>query len=1342
MVPVIVIAALITSVALQFRTPALAVPNRPIAGPASEPRAQPAPTLPPLPISMPSGAPAMRSTMPYARSTGRLRWERVARRADVHVPALSEAIKLAAGVRRPMNAAGATIILTGDQFNFLAQDLTLAYGADIFAYCENMTPGDTYKYYIVDPRGNAFQSGATTTGGSGQCGADVHFNLSTPFTAIQADATVTTVGTDPAYSGVWALGMIDTSNGPYKNQFQAMSYLVQISAFNFNTFSDAAGLNAATDFAPAGIVYVRASGLNPSHNYQMGFVYTAGLDPNTNTGLPCEFSIPAVPARNLACYGPGVTVGVPVASGNFNASWATSATSPTGTYSIQLFDVTAADHVGQTQFSLNPSTTVWALTPYNSTLGNGTNLQNTFATDGLLDQSVTGLTYSISGLPAAENGKTVRLVFSDPNNMALGPATGQVLNPPPTAVVAGGSVTFTQQPFPFSSALQTAIGPTVTSFAPNISTAQLSDTTTNTVLGSKSFVVKAYQGQLAWTNPNVSILNAAVAGTTAQVTITNTAGTSFAAWNGDGISGITLAPKAGDPETLSLPSPGPFIDSAGNSWTATLTGGTIKLTPSSPSAALPANGTLSFNISVAVPSGCATTACYLQTAILPQHGIAYSAVNSATNSLGVLATGIPPNTVVPTFGYAVTGETPTAGVAPRLSIFNQAMYVQGTMGSTGADTYQITININNSGSGANRLMDFDVIFPASENFNLVSPTLNGKVNVNGANQNGWKLQVQSANPSLPGANAFSIWCGSNSNNACGVPNGQTAIVKINLPMPLTSFPLQNISGNANFDGGCQGGACTLPAYALTPNGTTTSAIAGPSNLNSSELGAYSLLAQFMQMNFAPATIPSGKATTTVLKFTNSPTSSDPNPDYVDQINLSFPASGIVPNSITVPAPWIATKTTAAGVVPAKWTIGLCASPTPATPCTTTEPNAIAPGGTLAITLNYTGGGATAGTYSIGWSVTGANGGGNTLATANTVPITASNSSATAAITNVGGYTGGPIPAPTPVPAGTEPTIGTDASATFGTSYLYTITNNGSTTITAASIKIPNQTTSFGTGTDGTTYLAFGGGSAPVVTLSGGATGTAGTCSGTLTSGFSSASGGSNGAINLAGCTIPPGGVATVYFSLRTPYLVGSEFAFTSTVTVGAAIATTPTYATAQDMQVVLDGRLTLITPPNGGVTANIIPAGLSGATPVTYPIDGSVVVNTGTSPTTINFGTIAGVLPMRDMVDASVQSNASGTNKWMLYVNADNNPTNGVSPQFSTKVDQPNSSAVAGFTVNTGVLTSVPTTVPGLLLSTYQGTPYHNPLDSVMTFQIDTGAPFAVNSGPQNVLVTYTLIAQ
>ncbi len=1233
---------------------------------------------------------------------------------------------------RPFSADGSTIILTGDQSNYFTNDITLAYGADVYANCQNMPKAShAYTYWIYPPDGSGPYKQNVNTDANGNCNAYTNFNLSTPWGGYNAGATI---NSDPAYPGVWVLALYDAATPITETE------IVANSAINFSTYANL-GLTAVTnDFTPGNTVVVGASGLNPAHSYAIGWVYTAG------SSLPCEYTVPTASknTNNAVCF-TGAVAGLQAFGGNLTQYWGplsspSTNTAPTGAYDVQLYDTTDSSLVSHQQISIEPSNLSWTLTPYNASGGTvqPTAFYNsTYATDGILDQSVQGLTYNATNLPATSNGDTIAVTVSDPNGVVLtqlqsynyGSGALPILQNVPTAVQAGGAFT-KQVAFPLNAVFEEAFGPTQNPFAPNVLTAQLYDQTKGIVLGSKSFQLLGYYANAAWSTN--SILQAGTTPTIGNVTITNTGGTNFGSWNGDAISGLQIASITTDGESLGLSST-TAVDSAGNSWTITSSGvgvnTVITATPNQRNVGIPVGGTLSFNVTVTVPAGKCTTPCDLPTQVLPEHGIAYSAAGSASPNLQVLASGVNPNTVVPTIAWSVQSESATANMAARASKYGQLTYIYGTANSPTSDYYTVNLTLNNVVSAGNhRLSEVRLTFPSAVDLNAVVPTL-----VSGPAGYTWKLYSNTtANAAgvspVAGANqnVIAIACKQTTVDGCGIAKGASGTFVIRFPLFKTSFTETDIAAVANFDkgnayGNC--GSCADAAYTLSPTSTTVNAIAGATNVDSSMLSAYSLNPTLMTMQFQPGTVGTGGgATSGNLVFTNTPASHDPNPDWVDEVNLTFPA-GTDPASITVPAGWYSWETAAGS---RQWVIALCPKPGPtnANPCSTNETaNAIAPGGQLNMTVNWSAGPA-AGNYNVGWYVTGANGGVDTSAMAQTTPITFSNTTASAAFTQINGAI---------VPNGTEPQVGADVS-NGGSTFVYTVVNTGSTAIQGVTLTIPSATRSGTNGTDNATGNAgyFNITAAPTLTYSGGASG----CTVAYTN--VKPAGPVDGSITLTGCNIPKnGGTVNIVFVAQSPYLVGNEFTFPSTITSGGTnYATQPTYSAANVLSVILNGTLTLLTPNAGWVFPtqpnSVVPADAT-LTPQTNCVSCRVLAG---SPTTVDFGVFNGTFNAADVLDASVRSDANNPNSWVLYVTTSpgTNPSNMLSADIDNGAGR--SSSHAGFTLNQTTMTPVLTTTPGLQLANYSGNAYHGPLDSVMNFSVATGG----NTSPQTVTLTYTLV--
>ncbi len=1253
---------------------------------------------------------------------------------------LSDALRHTAGRRGTRSATGATITLLGDHNAYAVanqpqiSDYTLGWDQQVGFDCSNLTPNESNLNWIIfPPDGSAFVNQATVgTDASGNCQSPVQdVTLATPFGS----------GTDAPYAGVWAVAL-RKSNGDY----EAVTYFVVSSEAAMQTYSDGA-LNIATrDFTAGQTMYVVANGLNPSDDYAIGFVQ-ASVPP-----IKCVHAVPSAFAALPNCFSKSVAnAGVQATGGTFEASWDTSAAPvpASGNYTVQLYDVTQHHLVATQQVALQSASVVWTLTPYQGVTSGTTGLNDwTYAFDGFLDQAVTGLTYAASGIAA--NG-TYRLTLSDPNGAVLTSglaADGKHEAAAATVTVSGGSGTSTKIPFPLNVGKVTAVGPTVTYNAANTFTAQLYDPAGGTVLASKTLTLLAYSASLAWSagsSVNAAPGNSCATSGLTSLTVTNTAGSSYGANNGDGIVGIKIDPDATNTEKV-CGGDATATDSAGNTWNISYAGGTATATiASAKPAALASGQTLSFSVILAGPSSaCGGPTCSLQTQIVPLHGLAYSGANSVSN--GLIVGGKNNSSVPSSYAWAVTGPSPGGGITAPPP-FSQIMYASGTDGVAPPSFYTVTATItnNNSSGNANTLNDVLFTFPSGYDFTApaYTPSLVSLKTSGGTSIPGWSVFVKNGTSNnVTGSNSFAIangTSGTTPNNP--IQPGTTVVATLKIPMPPITFAEAQIPATANFDGGCiqvTGTHCTYATTGLT-SVSSQNAVAGVMGVTSDELGVYSLDPAKMSGTFSPQTIGAGTATSSTFNFTNTPVSADPNPDYVDQITLTFP-SGAQATSVTAPAGWTVT-----GSSP---TFTATLNPCSPTPCQ--ETGAVPPGGGLALTVNFPTT-TTIGTYDgvgsdpppVYWYVRGANGGTTTRTTTayeGKSTLVVAPVSASVGFVALGGY-----PTPTTVPSGTEPVVGSDADATNGNAYDYRITNNGSIPITNATITIPAFNRAGGSGTDS------GGQNWQIV-----GTPVASGCAVSVTQVQSATP--TNGQIALSGCSVAPGASLDVTFNAKAPYEIGSEFDWKTTVCNGGGcsspVTASPSYGTAEYVKIVVDGHLSVIFS-NGAPVVGAAPSlpnpgpggsGPGGSTPTTS-CAGCSIVSLGATPV-LSLGGIGGTTAFGDVVDASITSDAVGPDSWSLYVSIDANPLNGSgTKEFSMKIDSSVMVPLSGYTVPAAVTSLFqpnatgsgvyPTTASGTMLGTYNGSAHRLPIDSIHSFSVNnTGG-----TGTNSVTLMWTLVA-
>jgi hypothetical protein len=1333
--------------------------------------------------------------MPASMRSGGLSRLTVYRGPRPPIPKLTDLLKHRARYRQ--SASGGSIVLTGTSLVPYLDDQTLSYGANVYWLCQNMKPSTTYRYVVFPPDGTAYTvssrnyvagagvySATFTTDASGRC-MQLNGTANVPWYAQMSVQTplaatpdpITGVGptragaTDAPYSGVWTIAVQNTGT----LQYEALAYSVVLGSLNFNLYSNAGMTTVASDFASGSDVYVSASGLNPAHFYSFGFVNTSG------NGLPCVFAIPAGSQNNAnaSCFVSGAT-GVLPTSQTLSGQYTTPAAgaNSVGTQSVQLYDATTNDLISTQQFSLNPASIIWSpLIPYNGAT-NGTSLNDTFATDGLLgspggagivqEQSVQGLYYQASGVVS---GRAYRLTISNGNGVVLSSTTTDA-NPTfgspqafsaPFQFTAPSTSTGSQQlAFPINTGNFTSFGATQTPFAPNVYTAQLYDTVTASVVGSKSFRIVSYSGQYQWTNPAGSYVNALAAGAATNVTTTlrNDAGVAYGQWNADSISAATIRSDSGNFVSLGRQiAVTTTTDSIGQTWNiANPNAQTITLTPAVAGQSLPPNALLPIPMTVAVAAGNCTTACTLQTQITPLHGVAASTYNAtmtnrATNGLDVYGFGVVGANTRASYTWQVGAFSTAALGTPR---YNQAMYRSGTNAAPSNGFYTATVTVQNNGApGTLYYLEFvmpPTFDPNVQTPSVVSATVNGVAQTYTVyNQNG--TGGATADGTL-GPNAFALVA---SVKAGGLPVGKSATFVLKMPISLASYPFQEISATGNYRD--VKGYGSSAAFNVGPTNTLTNSVAGTSNLDSIELGVFSLDPALMYFATSPAVVPALANATWQFEFDNTSNGVDPNPDYVSQLLLTVPAAGAgnYPTVTSVTASNGAVFNANATGTPGQWLIDLCAVSTApnaatqaSTPCAgTTDQNALPPGGKLFVNFKYTAAPAV-GSYPVDWTVVGANGGGvvaSTGAYASKRPnLVVMNTTAQTSFTYAGGYTATPsYPPAAPiasVPFGSQPIVGSWADFNKGNAYVYELYNNGSTVITDVSIAIPWANTSgqlFDTANpwtvDAATINVYGPGAAGAQ------------CSGSgINSLVQAVNGapGTSGLLRLSGCNLAVGQKLDVFFNLKNPYDVNSTFKFDASVAtanatppdprVGTNVNTLPIYSLSNTARIVADARLTIAIPTGAGTYT---PALYTASPVVVCP---SCTYTSGLVPV-INLNQITGTVNFTDALAASVYTDSA--NGWSLSVSADQNPSTS-SGQISTWLTP--QSAAAGGTYTKSITAAPGTVIPTagtLALSTWTGVAPvpKKPVDNMMGYRV-TVNPLSVNNNTTTtVTLTYTLIA-
>ncbi len=523
------------------------------------------------------------------------------------------------------------------------------------------------------------------------------------------------------------------------------------------------------------------------------------------------------------------------------------------------------------------------------------------------------------------------------------------------------------------------------------------------------------------------------------------------------------------------------------------------------------------------------------------------------------------------------------------------------------------------------------------------------------------------------------------------------------------------------------------AFFISPDNTNVTVPVGPSNpytVDSLAFALYSLNGSDMPTSFSPGTAGAGTSPTLTLNMSNTSTSSDPFPDYVDAVVIAVPTTLTVSGNPTpTTAGWSYLGQQTAGGFTNYW-FGVCAgqfvtadgppattpltAPAPALPqCSTAlEQNSLAPAASLAVPFTFSN--LPAGTANFNMYAHGANGNGWSLAKPFSLDV--SSASASAGFSGAGGY-----PTASTVSQNTVPQIGGNADPTYGNAFTYTIENTGSSNITSLTITVPGTDTSGNNATDqsGQTWVLTG-----TPTLSGNVDGCI------VTSSSSAQTNGTSGAITIAGgsCALKPGHTIKVSITAKGPssqndtYQWGTKINPSSTQAGEAWLGDT-------DIKVVLSIGLNMVIDPTN--------PGPGGSTPV---------ISCGTcgfSGTTVDVGSInnSSSASFGDIARASVYITSGSPLTWSLSVQASNNPANSTGTptnELQTQVDSGNSSQGAGITFDQTAYAVVPTG-SNLLLANGTSIPARNtPYDVLQSFKVSIG-----NEGiaPQTVTLTYTLVA-
>lgn len=1220
--------------------------------------------------------------------------------------------------RHMMSATGANINYFADTaFNSSCASVVgtlIPLGCDVFWQSQNLTGGDTWQDYFVDAGSTtAATVGGTYTGTKGSQRDTANLNT----------------------TGTYVLGTYDKTLG----KWISVVYVSVGSVNVFGTYADSGATMPQTQFTAANgtNVYANASGLTQGQSYVV-YIESTSVNPACTYVAP-----PGSTTANTLCdptTSPGITAVVGAQnSAAITAVWPLSSTTPTGTYSVVLYNLTTHTRLAMRQVSITGSAATGSL-PLTPTAGNASLGSNwptpppspyaattKFAFDTTTEDSDSGWTMNATGLSASKN---YTFTVTDP--------TGAVVSGPTTVTASSSGTVSKTYAFTSTQSPSNYIG--------NVYTVQMYNQSTKSVDASQAFQILGYNALTQFQDPGTMALSTAMvlpqsAVVTDNLVFTNDGDTYYGKNNGDTISGLAFNTGSVGITMLltgSYTSCGTSCqqqsvsDSAGQSWTVTdqcyggngaNAGCSITAYPATNGQVLAMSGTLTIPgvqfSNVPGNSNC-QGGCTGQTALLPTDGVRWSQNNSSSSTNSVAFTNGAGNTWAGTasvshIGYRDSGNTYYAGQETHGYTTNgtNAIYTSSspyTSPNGYSDVWAITLT-NNSSVGTANMSQFMVVMPTA----YTPSGTTTFISVDGSSPTQWSVVVPCPVAGAPGSSFCLKTAGSNGGIAPGA--SETVYVDITPPPPgafsYTDWTLQGV---------------TPTQFTLTPSGSFTGFV--PQNVYDSTASAgYSLNGNLITPGFAPTSEGQNTNNSVTIDVSNASTAQDPFPDYLDLITIDLPSTNGFTNPSGMPTGWslLGTSTPSAGVT--RYWFGLCASqfvtadgpvanPPPVNTSipscgAATEANSMTPGQTFAVSGNLQ----TATSNITGTMYAhGANGGG--WSSGHTFSLNVTAVSAAAGFSQAGGY-----PTGTTVTSPNTPQIGADADATYGNAFSYVIKNTSGTgnNITSATITVPGKDTSAVLPADGTAWTITG---APTIS------GTTYGCS--ITSYTSATTTGTNGAINIGGatCAITPGSALMVKFTAKAPYTVNDTYQFPTKV--NGSVSASEQWSTDTIVQIILSASLSIAVNPGN--------PGPGGSTPtVNCP---ACLFNTGTN--TVDFGPIANLQTVTggDVVRVSVYTNAGSSVGWKLYASTNSNPANTGSPanELLTSIDSTRSAPSSGVTYDQTAYATVPTTSPGLLLMD-TGTGHaaqRAPFDELMNFEISIqGGPIT----PSTSVVTYTFIS-
>jgi hypothetical protein len=1181
--------------------------------------------------------------------------------------------------RRPRSAYGAYMNLVQN-----AGTCTQPANTDIFPLNCQLTIGAknlptaaaTYQDYVQAPNGTI---ALATLGGTYTGNAD-------PGTAVLT----------LSQQGIYTVGALNTTinAGHPAVTWDAVAYIAVGSQINFDTYSDSALSVPQQNVVANGsnAVYLSANGLTPTDAYVFAIE-------NTSDNGYCVFTAPqqgSYPNGLCPVEKPTVT-GVVSSSGTYTASWVPAIGTPAalqaGAYSVSLYDQTTHQRVGQRNFTvLSPtggaaaavvqfydgtgvpfSTTGSETVPRVAYNGNGTAWADSNMTYVNVYNGATGL----------NNAHTYRVTIADPQ--------GNVVKQFADQTPASGALTSSndQWGLPNNTGL-----PLASSYTGNVYTTSIYDVTAKATVASQAWQVLGYSMLPTFPTGSNQLQAASGSGSVTDATITflNDGNVRFGDGNSDSLQKIVVTTSGPFPALACTGGCAPILDTDHQSWTVALTGSaaagfTLTLTA-------PANQGLKPGSQLVVPlkvtAGASpvcpsSTPCTLTSSIFPLHnnkgsGGQYVAsqmqvTDNGSNHSGTIVAEIVGNTANATSLQLLPGYTPYTNThlgtymgVPYANLFAANAYAanQPFASAAGSNIYGFAIT-NTSSSGSATFSAVAITLPPGIDASKVTSAGAG-YSFSGVPNTTFTVTNCGGLNGIP-ANSFCIsnWNG----NGTAISNGQLFYCFVDIPQSSVSFPYSPVGGIIY-----NGDAGFGHLINLTADGTrdvfAPKAQSG-AQIAANSIAAYSLNASEMLSTVTPGTLGTNLTNNVTLQFENTPYSSDPFPDWVDGVLVEVPTPGAA-------QPVSSITTQFGAITPAGWQFlngqssfvygghtyywfGLCTNQydtsytlpnsiggttrggdAPKADQCAQSPNeqeALQPGQTFSVPMKIVTTGNT-GAYTGYIFAHGGNGNGWSSGTPFTINVQ-TGTAASAGFSAVGTYNAGDT-AP-PLSAGSQPAIGGDSNATYGNSYVYTVTNTGNNTIGKIEITVPGTTNTGAPGADS-------GGVYPTLTpasFSGSVSYTgnngSGGCQIIAANGdyaSSSSQNANDGVIRLENCNLQPGDSVNVAFSMKMPYRVNVIYAFPTAVyakaTPAVKVASAETWV--NDTTMTITNTAVLSVAVNSGVSCT--------GTGWTY----------NTSTNLLDFGAVApsSSKTCTGAVQANVWTPLAAPYGWSLYASIDNNP--------------------------------------------------------------------------------------